>query len=76
MSDLQQLEYFKGRVDQLELQLKLERSFYQDELARISSLISGNTKSVNASIHNLRTAIGNNRKDSEVLFSSMWIVRE
>ena len=76
MSDLQHVEYLKGRIDQLEQQLKLERSFYQEELIRISNLISGNTKSVNSSIHNLRTTIGNNRKDSELLFSSMWKIRE
>lgn len=72
MSDLQRFEYLKGRVDQLEQQLKLERSFYQEELNRISNLLSGNTKSVQTSIHNLRTTIGNNRKDSEFLFSSVW----
>ena len=76
MSDLQHLEYFKGRVDQLEQQIKLERSFYQEELNRISNLLSGNTKSVQTSIHNLRTTIGNNRKDSELLFSSMWKTRD
>ncbi|MCA6569505.1 MAG: hypothetical protein IM546_12175 [Pseudanabaena sp. M065S1SP2A07QC] len=76
MSDLQHIEYLRGRIDQLEQQLKLERSFYQEELTRISNLISGNTKSVNNSIHNLRTTIGNNRKDSELLFSSMWTIRE
>jgi len=76
MSDLQHIEYLRGRIDQLEQQLKLERSFYQEELTRISNLISGNTKSVNTSIHNLRMTIGNNRKDSELLFSSMWKIRE
>ena len=75
MSDLQH-EYLKGRIDQLEQQLKLERTFYQEELSRISNLISGNTKSINTSIHNLRTTIGNNRKDSELLFSSMWKTRD
>ena len=72
MSDLQRFEYLKGRVDQLEQQLKLERSFYQEELNRISNLLSGNTKSVQTSIHNLRTTIGNNRKNSEFIFSSVW----
>jgi len=72
MSDLQQLDYLRGRVHQLEMQIKLERSYYQEELVRISSLITGNTKSVNTSIHNLRMTIGNNRKDSEILFSSVW----
>lgn len=76
MSDFQQLEYLKGRVDQLEHQLRLERSFYQEELSRISNLLSGNTKSVQTSINNLRNSIGNNRKDSELLFSSLWKIRE
>lgn len=72
MSDLQQLDYFRGRVDQLEMQLKLERSYYQEELQRISNLLSANTKVANTSIHNLRMTIGSNRKDSEILFSSVF----
>jgi len=40
MSDLQHIEYLKGRIDQLE------------------------------------QPIANNRRDSEVLFSSVWTIRE
>ena len=76
MSDLQHLEYLKGRVDQLEQQLKLERSFYQEELSRISSSITSNQKSIKASIQNLRMTIANNRRDSEILFSSVWTTRD
>ncbi|MCA2917542.1 MAG: hypothetical protein ACK6BS_01140 [Pseudanabaena sp.] len=76
MSDLQHIEYLKGRIDQLEQQLKLERSFYQEELSRISSSITSSQKSIKASIQNLRMTIANNRRDSEVLFSSVWTIRE
>jgi uncharacterized protein YlxW (UPF0749 family) len=76
MSDLQHIEYLKGRIDQLEQQLKLERSFYQEELSRISSSITSSQKSIKASIQNLRMTIANNRRDSEVLFSSVWTMRE
>jgi len=57
MSDLQHIEYLKGRIDQLEQQLKLERSFYQEELSRISSSITSSQKSIKASIQNLRMTI-------------------
>jgi hypothetical protein len=76
MPDLQHIEYLKGRIDQLEQQLKLERSFYQEELSRISSSITSSQKSIKASIQNLRMTIANNRRDSEVLFSSVWTIRE
>ena len=76
MSDLQHLEYLKGRVDQLEQQLKLERGFYQEELSRISASITSSQKSIKASINNLRMTIANNRRDSEVLFSSVWTTRD
>lgn len=76
MSDLQHIEYLRGRIHQLEQQLKLERSFYQKELSRISSSITSSQKSIKASIQNLSMTIANNRRDSEVLFSSVWTIRE
>jgi hypothetical protein len=76
MSDLQHIEYLRGRVHQLEEQLRLERSFYQTELHRISHSLSRNTKSVQNSISSLQNKVANNRRDSEVLFSSLWTIRE
>ncbi|MFN9052046.1 MAG: hypothetical protein ACK5V6_03365 [Pseudanabaena sp.] len=76
MSDLQHIEYLRGRVQQLEEQLRLERSYYQNELHRIAHSLSRNTKSVQNSISSLQNRVANNRRDSEVLFSSLWTIRE
>ena len=76
MSDLQHLEYLKGRVQQLEEQLKLERSSYQNELHRIARSLSRNTVDVQNSIRFLQQKVASNRKDSEILFSSLWTIRQ
>jgi hypothetical protein len=76
MSDLQHLEYLKGRVQQLEEQLRLERKFYQNELHKIARSLSRDTSSIQISISALQNRIANNRRDSEVLFSSIWTIRE
>ena len=76
MSDLQHLEYLKGRVQQLEEQLKLERSSCQNELHRIARSLSRNTVDVQNSIRFLQQKVASNRKDSEVLFSSLWTIRQ
>ena len=76
MSDLQHLEYLKGRVQQLEEQLKLERSSYQNELDRIARSLSRNTVDIQNSIRFLKEKVASNRKDSEILFSSLWVVRD
>lgn len=74
MSELQQLEYLKGRVHQLEEQLRLERKFYQNELHKIARSLSRDTSSIQISISALQGRIANNRRDSEILFSSVWLI--
>ena len=76
MSDLQQIEYLKGRIHQLEEQLRLERSSYKNRLCRIQRVLSGNTTSLQNMITDLRSTVGTNGKHSEVLFSSLWVVRD
>lgn len=76
MSDLQQIDYLRGRVDQLEQQIILERSSYQVELSRIASSLSNQNKLAQISITSLQRKIASNRRESEILFSSVWQNRD
>lgn len=76
MSDPQQIDYLRGRVHQLEQQIILERSSYQVELSRIASSLSTQNKLTQISITSLQKKIASNRRESEVLFSSVWQNRD
>jgi hypothetical protein len=76
MSDLQQIDYLRGRVHQLEEQIILERSSYQVELSRIASSLSNQNKLAQISITSLQKKIASNRRESEILFSSVWQNRD
>ena len=72
MSDLQQLDYLRGRVHQLEQQIILERSSYQVELSRLASSLSNSNKLAQSSIVFLQQKIASDRRHSKVLFSSVF----
>ena len=76
MSDLQQLDYLRGRVHQLEQQIILERSSYQVELSRLASSLSNQNKLAQSSITSLQQKISSNRRESQILFSSVWQNRD
>lgn len=76
MSDLQQIDYLRGRIHQLEQQIILERSSYQVQLSRLATSLSTQNKLTQTSIVSLQKNIAVNRRESEVLFASLWQNRD
>ncbi len=77
MSDLQQkIDYLRGRIHQLEQQIVLERSSYQVELSRIASSLSSQNKLAQILIASLQRKIASDRRESQILFSSVFQNRE